>query len=172
MVLTETRRAGSADARCVKGGGPGFRPVGAEMTGGREMNPIGCSRRTRLASLPCSPGPLCNTGSSRLARCFSEPPLCHESRNPSASTFALANAGPHSFPDRVFIVFIATAIGNGTDGLTNKLREADHRHTVESGTATREVWSLSLTGFYSRSSQPAEFGCGLSQTDISRLSCE
>ena len=80
--------------------------------------------------------------------------------------------------DRIFPphLFVCVSLGSRQRGSTTisepSLREAGHCHTAESGTAMREVWSLSPTGFYSRSSQPAEFGCGLSQTDISRLSCE
>ena len=51
MVLTGTPPAGSEGTRYVKMGGPGFRSVAAEMTEGREINPIGRSR-TRLSFPP------------------------------------------------------------------------------------------------------------------------
>jgi hypothetical protein len=142
--------------------------------GGREMNPIGRSR-TRLSSSPLDAAALQvsgNTGTSRLTRCFSKLPLCYESRNPSV--LALANPDPLPSPSHILSpsLVLPQQLETARTGSVNQLREAGHRHTVESGTATREVWSLSPTGFYSRSSQPAEFYCGLSQTDISHLSCE
>jgi hypothetical protein len=113
-----------------------------------------------------------NTGTSRPARCSSELLLRYESRDPSA--LALANAGPSPPPRHILSSSLVSPqqLGTAQTGSTNQLCEAGHRHTVESGTATQEVWSLSLTRFYSRSSQPAEFGCGLSHADISHLSCE
>jgi hypothetical protein len=156
------------------GGGGTRTPLGqCGDDGGREMSPNGCSRTLFLSPwmrpLSRSSG---NTGSSRLTRYFSELPLCYESHNPSILAFA--NPDPPPSPSHILSppLVLPQQLETARTGSVNQLREAGHRHTVESGTATREVWSLSPTGFYSRSSQPAEFYCGLSQTDISHLSCE
>jgi hypothetical protein len=101
----------------------------------------------------------CGPGSSRLIVCFYELPLYYELRNPSV--LALANADPPPSPSHpIAFVGIAAHLETARTGSANQLHEAGHRHTVESGTATRDVWPLSPTKFYSRSPSPLSLVVG------------
>jgi hypothetical protein len=131
------------------------------------MNPIGSSR-ARLSSSPiergCSPGPLVTQeGLGRPGVSLIRHLLCHEFRD--RSVVALINADPPPMSYRLH------CHGNqeqqGRAQRTNYAKR-DTAIAAESGTATREIWSLSPTGFYSRSPQPAAFGCRLPQADIGR----
>jgi hypothetical protein len=82
--------------------------------------------------------------------------------------------GPTTISKSYLIVSLVSPqrLGTARTSSANQLREAGHRHTVESGVATREVWSLSQRVGKNESKTRSEFGCGLPQTDTLHLSCE
>jgi hypothetical protein len=170
MVLTKTTPAGSADTRCAEVGEGTRIPLGRCGDDGVKRDESDRAFPHSFVFLSPWTRPLSrfsgNTGTSRLTGCFSKLPLCYEPRNPSV--LALANPDPLPSPSHILSppLVLPQQLETARTGSVNHLREAGHPHTAESEIATREVWSLSPTGFYSRSSQPAEFYCGLSQTDI------
>ena len=102
-----------------KGGGQGFRSAGCGNDGGRDMNPIGCSR-TRLSSSSLgrgrSPGPpvtqeaLGRPGVSISCRCATSLAIRRSYASPTRVHHHL-----RVIPYR--LIGIATSIRNGTDGL-------------------------------------------------------
>ena len=126
MVLTEIPPAGSADARCVKGRGQILPDRYGDDGKKRYLNPIGSSRVLFLP-LRLNVAALGRPGVSLRRHC--------------ATSLAIRPRQYVSLSPRQrgsTTIFESRFISARTDS-GNQLGEAGHSHTVDSGTATRQV---------------------------------